>query len=114
MAHKKTDEDRKRLVFVGNSLKDIKAFSPNARTDAGYELDRVQQGLDPSDFKTIPRVGKGVMELRVWDEEGTYRVLYVAKILNAVYVLHCFKKTTQEISDNDINIAKKRFKAIEK
>ena len=107
-------EERKRLVFEGNSLKDLKGFSADAKTDAGHELDRVQQGLDPSDFKAIPRVGKGAMELRIWDEEGTYRVLYVAKLKDAVHVLHCFKKTTQEISDADIEIAKKRYKAIAK
>lgn len=114
MAKQKADEHIRELVFVGNALKDIKAFSPDAKTDAGYELDRIQRGHNPSDFKTIPRVGKGAMELRIWDEEGTYRVLYVAKIKDAVYVLHCFKKTTQQISDHDIEIAKMRYKAIAK
>lgn len=112
MEKEEAEAKRKEIVFLGSSLKNLKEFSQGAKTDAGFELDKVQQGLEPSDFKTIPRVGKGTMELRVWDEDGTYRVLYVAKLQDAVYVLHCFKKTTQEISDADIDIAKKRYKTI--
>ena len=104
----------KRIQFEGSSLADLKAFPEDARNNAGYQLHRIQNGAEPNDFKAIPRVGKGVMELRIWDDAGTFRVLYVAKFQEAVYVLHCFKKTTQEISDADIDLAKKRYKSIDR
>lgn len=102
----------KRIQFEGSSLADLKAFPKDAMNNAGYQLGQIQHGFDPNDFKAISRVGKGVMEIRLWDDAGTFRVLYVAKFEEAVYVLHCFKKTTQEISEADIQLAKKRYKSI--
>jgi phage-related protein len=51
-----------------------------------------------------------VVELRVWDEAGTFRVVYVAKFIDAVYVLHCFQKKTQQTAKRDIELAKMRLK----
>ena len=112
MKHKAQAIQGKEVKFVGSALSDLKDFSRSAMQDAGFQLNKISIGKEPNDFKAIPRVGRGAMELRVWDEEGTFRVLYVAKFEEAVYVLHCFKKTTQEISDADIYIAKKRYKSI--
>ncbi len=111
--HQKAQKmDRKPVRFVGAALADLKDFPKNAMQDVGFQLDKISKGQDPDDFKAIPRVGRGAMELRVWDEEGTFRILYVAKFEDAVYVLHCFKKTAQKISDADIDIAKNRYKSI--
>ena len=111
--HQKAQKmDRKPVRFVGAALADLKDFPKNAMQDVGFQLDKISKGQDPDDFKAIPRVGCGAMELRVWDEEGTFRILYVAKFEDAVYVLHCFKKTTQKIPDADIDIAKNRYKSI--
>ena len=111
--HQKAQKmDRKPVRFVGAALADLKDFPKNAMQDVGFQLDKISKGQDPDDFKAIPRVGRGAMELRVWDEEGTSRILYVAKFEDAVYVLHCFKKTTQKIPDADIDIAKNRYKSI--
>ena len=111
--HQKAQKmDRKPVRFVGAALADLKDFPKNAMQDVGLQLDKISKGQDPDDFKAIPRVGRGAMELRVWDEEGTFRILYVAKFEDAVYVLHCFKKTTQKIPDADIDIAKNRYKSI--
>ena len=82
--------------------------------DAGYQLDRVQHGLQPDDAKPMPTIGAGAMELRIWDEAGTFRVVYVAKLADAVYVLHCFQKKTQQTAKRDIDLARKRFKALMK
>lgn len=98
----------KRLRFLGDSLKYLRRFPEHTRQDAGYQLDKVQRGEQPDDFKSIPSIGKGVEELRVWDDSGTYRVIYAARMEEAVYVLHAFQKKTRAISKRDIELAKKR------
>jgi phage-related protein len=56
----------------------------------------------------------GVTELRIWDEAGTFRVVYVAKFEDAVYVLHCFQKKSPKTSRKDIDLASKRFRELRK
>jgi len=99
----------KPVRFLGNSLKCIREFPEDARQDAGYQLDKVQRGEHPDDFKPMPSVGKGVEEIRVWDETGTYRVIYLARMADAIYVLHAFQKKTQATSKRDIDIARERL-----
>ena len=77
--------------------------------DAGYQLDKVQHGLPPDDGKALPSVGAGVVELRIWDVAGTFRVMYIAKLEDAVFVLHCFQKKTQQTAGRDIELARRRF-----
>ncbi len=84
-------------------------FPEDARHDAGYQLDRVQRGEQPDDFKPMPSIGKGVEELRVWDDSGTYRVIYTARLADAVYVLHAFQKKTQTTAKRDVELARKRY-----
>lgn len=57
----------------------------------------------------MPSIGKGVEEIRVWDDSGTYRVVYTARIADAVYVLHAFQKKAQTTARRDIDTAKERF-----
>ena len=99
----------KPVVFLGNSLKCLRNFPEDARHDAGYQLDKVQRGNPPDDFKPMPSIGRGVEEIRVWDDSGTYRVIYTARLSDAVFVLHAFQKKTQSTSKRDIDIAKERF-----
>jgi phage-related protein len=99
----------KSVQFLGNALKCLRDFPEDARQDAGYQIDKVQRGEQPDDFKPMPTIGKGVEEIRVWDESGTYRVVYTARLANAVIVLHAFQKKTQTTSKRDIDIAKERF-----
>ena len=80
--------------------------------EAGYQMDKVQHGLAPDDAKPMLTIGAGVIELRIWDEVGTFRVVYVAKFADAVYVLHCFQKKTPKTSKKDIDLASKRFKEL--
>lgn len=77
--------------------------------DVGYQIDKVQRGEQPDDFKPMPSIGKGVEEIRVWDDSGTYRVIYTARIADAVYVLHAFQKKTQATSRRDADVARERF-----
>ena len=97
------------LRFLGNSLECIRQFPEDARHDAGYQLEQVQHGKQPTDFKPMPSVGKGVEELRVWDDSGTYRVLYVARFADAVYVLHAFQKKSRATSARDLEQARTRY-----
>jgi phage-related protein len=104
----------KSIQFRGNSLDELKAFPNSVMREAGYQLDRVQQGLQPDDFKPMSSIGSSVAEIRLWDEAGTFRVIYVAKFENAVYVLHCFQKKTQKTAKKDLDLAAKRYKDLMK
>lgn len=99
----------KSIIFLGDSLKCLREFPDDARQDAGRQLDRVQRGMQPSDFKPMPSIGKGVEEIRLWDDSGTFRVIYTARLSDTVYVLHAFQKKTQGTSKRDVEMAKTRF-----
>jgi phage-related protein len=102
----------KPVEFLGDSLRALSEFPKDARQVAGYQLRRVQDGIPPEDFKPMTDIGKGVEEIRIWADSGTYRVLYTARLVDKVYVLHAFQKKTQETSGKDKEIAKKRFKQL--
>jgi phage-related protein len=99
----------KPIRFLGDSLKCLRNFPEDARQDAGYQLDKVQRGEQPDDFKPMPSIGKGVEEIRVWDDSGTYRVIYTARLIDVVYVLHAFHKKTQTTTKRDIDLARARY-----
>lgn len=99
----------KPIRFLGNALKCLRDFPEDARQDAGYQLDKVQRGEPPDDFKPMPSIGKGVEEIRIWDDAGTFRVIYTARLARVVVVLHAFQKKTQATPRRDIEIAKERF-----
>ena len=101
----------KPLEFVGSSLDDLREFPAEARRAAGFELGFVQRGLDPSDWKPLSEVGAGVREIRI-HVLGEWRVLYVAKFTEVVYVLHAFQKKTQKIRREDIELARMRYRQI--
>ena len=99
----------KPLHFVGSSREDLRDLPESARETAGHQLFKVQQGKEPDDWKPMPLVGAGIHEIRVWDESGTYRVLYVSKLEEAIYVLHVFVKRFQKTAKGDIQLAKNRY-----
>ena len=101
----------KTLRFIGSSLDDLRDFPLEARRDAGFELDAVQRGLMPSDFKPMLNVGAGAYEIRV-HALGEWRVIYVAKFNDAVYVLHAFQKKSQKTTARDIEKGKSRYRLI--
>jgi phage-related protein len=98
----------KTIRWIGTSLSDLSSFPQEARRDAGAQLFLVQTGLEPKDWKPMPSVGAGANEIRV-QAGGQWRVLYVAKFADAVYVLHAFGKKTQRAARADIDIAAKRY-----
>lgn len=107
--------NEKPINWRGGSLHDIKddaIFTPKARQEAGHQLSLVQAGLDPDDWKPMELAGAGTKEIRINLDDGWFRVMYVAKFAEAVYVLHCFKKKTNATSKRDLDIASKRYKAV--
>jgi phage-related protein len=102
--------DFKPVEFRGSALDDLRVFPTAARREAGYQLDRVQHGREPDDWKPMNTVGRGVREIRIRDAAGAFRVLYVAKFDETIYVLHCFQKKTQRTSKVDLGLAAQRYR----
>ncbi len=101
----------KPLNFVGSSLDDLRNFPDEARRAAGFELRAVQSGFEPSDWRPMPIVGPGVKEIRI-HVLGEWRVIYVAKLRNAVFVLHAFQKKSRKTTRHDIDLARQRYRQI--
>jgi len=104
----------KLVEFRGSALTDLRTFPFSARREVGYQLDQVQHGGEPDDWKPMSTIGQGVREIRIRDENGAFRVIYIAKFADAVYVLHCFQKKTQKTSKADIDLAAKRYRDLVK
>ena len=105
-------EKEKPIYWIGSSLKDLLDLPDEVKREAGYQLHRVQNGLEPENWKPFQEVGSGVKEIRIYDQGSAFRVMYVAKFSEKIYVLHAFQKKTQKTNQNDINIAKTRYKSI--
>lgn len=91
----------------------LRGFPESARRQAGVQLHKIQLGLDPSDWKPMTTIGPGVREIRIRDEAGAFRVIYVARIEDAIYVLHAFQKKTQQTAKRDLDIAASRLRQID-
>ncbi len=98
----------KKIAWLGDTHETVKGYSNVVRQEIGYNLDKVQRGLEPHDWKPMSSVGSGVKEIRV-HEENEYRVLYVAKFEESVYVLHAFVKKSEQTLKRNIELAKKRY-----
>ena len=105
-------DDEKQIRWVGSAYDDLLAFPKDARKEAGFQLGKVQAGLEPADWKPLDDVGFGTREIRIRDANGIYRVMYVAKFEEAIYVLHCFQKGTQATRRQDKAIATARYRAV--
>jgi phage-related protein len=103
--------DAKPVEWLGDSRDRLRRFPPAARREMGYELSLVQAGRLPTDWKPTPSVGSGVIEIRV-HADGEYRVFYVAKFEDAVYVLHAFVKKTRKTSALDVELARRRYREL--
>jgi phage-related protein len=99
----------KTIVWVGSSRDDIRDFPRGARRKAGVELRAIQRGQSPTDFKPMPSVGPGAYEIRI-QAHGAYRVFYIAKFEEAVYVLHVFQKKTQKTATREVEIGRQRYR----
>jgi phage-related protein len=99
----------KPVTWMGDSLASLRKAPADIRSDAGYQLELIQRGETPSDFRSMPDVGPGVAEIRLHGE-SEYRVFYFARFEEAVYVLHCFVKKTQATRKADLDLGRRRYK----
>lgn len=102
----------KPILFAGDVLDTIRAFPASVRRAAGFQLEKVQRGLPPDDWKPMPTVGSGVNEIRIRDATGAFRVIYVAKLEAAVCVLHAFQKKTGKTAKLDLELARHRLREL--
>lgn len=99
----------KRVRFLGDSKNVISAFPKPVRRKIGFQIERLQSGRDPHDWKPMSAVGSGVREIRVRDATGAYRI---ASLPSAVYILHAFDKKTRATPKHDIDTAASRFREL--
>ncbi|MEO7222165.1 MAG: type II toxin-antitoxin system RelE/ParE family toxin [Devosia sp.] len=98
------------LRFVGRARHELKGLPRAVYAEAGRWLNTIQEGKEPPDWRPMTSIGQGVAELRLRDSKGAYRVIYVAKFAEAVYVLHSFEKKSQKTSRQDLDIASTRYR----
>jgi len=101
----------KPLIWLGSARRDIRAFPADAQRRSGFQLRKVQHGLDPDDWKPMTSVGLGVREIRI-QTELAHRVFYLATLDEAVYVLHAFEKRTRKTPPHEIALARDRYRAL--
>ena len=102
----------KPVSFLGNSVDELRAFPDGARREAGFQIDRLQRGLDPYDWKPMKSIGAGVREIRVKEASGAFRLIYVATLSEAIYILHAFQKKTSATARRDLSLAANRFREL--
>ena len=102
----------KYVVFMGGVLACLRAFPADVRQDTGFQIDKIQRGESPDDWKPMKTIGKGVREIQIKDVSGQYRVVYVVDRGDLVYALHTFKKKTRQTRKADIDLARQRLKKV--
>lgn len=105
--------EQKPIEWLGSSKEDLRDFPPVARQRAGYQLELIQEGEEPADWKPMESVGQGVREIRIKCKDGAFRVFYVVNRPDAVYILHAFRKTTEKTEKRDLDLAKARFSLLD-
>jgi phage-related protein len=100
------------IVWVGGSKDALKAFPDDARQDAGFQLSKVQHGEEPDDWKPMSTIGSSVREIRIRERSGAFRIIYVVRYRDAIYVLHAFQKKVQKTRSSDLLLARERFQSI--
>ena len=98
----------KPIDWLGDSLRRVRAFSKPVRQQVGFELEMVQHGMEPSDWKPMPSIGPGVREIRV-HADGEHRVFYSANFKYGIYVLNAFVKKAQKTPESVIRLARARY-----
>src|SRR5882757_5957494 len=100
------------IAWEGDSREVLQSFPDGVKQNLGFELWLLQQGERPRDYRPLPSIGTGVFELRDQDERGWYRVVYLSRIDDVIYVLHCFEKKSREMPTRDFQKSKQRFSAV--
>ena len=100
------------VSWEGDSKEVLQSFPEAARQNLGFDLWQLQQGEKPGDYRPLPSIGAGVFELRDQDERAWYRLIYLSRIENVIYVLHCFEKKSREVPRRDFEKARQRLQAV--
>lgn len=100
------------VAWEGDSRDVLQEFPNGVRQNFGFELWQLQQGERPKHCRPLPSVGTGVFELRDQDERAWYRVIYLSRIKDVIYVLHCFEKKSRAMPRGDFEKARQRLKAV--
>ena len=104
-------DDDKQIRWLVSAYDDLPTFPKDARKESGFQLGKVQAGLELANWKPFAEVGAGTREIRIREANGIHSVMYVAKLEEAIYVLHCFQKKTQVTSKQDRAISTARYRA---
>ena len=102
----------KPIAFEADSLQNLRSFPQSARREAGYQIDRLRSGVQSDDCKPMVSISAGAYEIRVQDSAGVFRMIYVAKRPDAIYVLHAFQKKAQQTIEQDMELARKRYRIL--
>jgi phage-related protein len=100
------------IAWEGDSKEVLSSFPATAKQNLGFQLRLLQRGQQPTDYRAMSSVGRGVFELRDQDERAWYRVIYLSRVRDVVHVLHCFEKRSRETPAKEINTARQRLKAV--
>jgi phage-related protein len=101
-----------KVAWEGDCLAAVRAFPPSMRQEIGLDIRRLQQGKVPHDSRPMRSIGKGVFELRQRDAHGWYRLIYLTRVEDTLYMLHAFTKKSAKTSRNDLAIAASRLKNV--
>ena len=112
MSAENRERETAEVVWEGDSLEVIRRFPGPVRQDLGAELRRLQTGDRPLNSRPMLSIGARVYELKEQDERAWYRVIYLAKIGNRIYILHCFEKKSAKTGKSDLALAKARLKRV--
>lgn len=107
-------DEQRPIEWLGSSKQDLRDFPSGARQRAGYQLELIQDGQEPADWKPMENVGQGAREIRIKCRDGAFRFFYVVSRPEAVYVLHAFRKTTEKTEKRDIDLARTRYKSLDR
>lgn len=100
------------VVWEGDSLDVVREFPRDIREDLGLDIRRMQQGERPLSFRPMKSIAPGVFELKQMDENGWYRLIYLSRVGDRIFMLHAFQKKSAKTSKNDLKVASDRFKAV--
>jgi len=100
------------VAWEGDSLNVLRSFPRSVREDLGNDLRRLQDGEKPINSRPMKSIGKRVYELKQQDGRGWYRLIYLSKVGDTIYILHCFRKQSRKTSQKDLSVAKERLKNV--
>jgi phage-related protein len=112
-----TAADLTEILWQGDARKIARRFPKGARNALGKELTRIQLGLQPRDGKWLNDIGPGVQEIRIAYSKEAYRVIYVARLANCIYILHAFHKKAKKgiaTPKEELDLASRRYKDLVK